>query len=41
MIELTFSKHAKFTNNQVMILPNKLDQNNDPIGPDYNIVFEN
>ena len=41
VIELTFSKHAKFTNNQVMILPNKLDQNNDPIGPDYNIVFEN
>lgn len=41
VIELTFSKYAEFTNNKVMTLPNKLDQNNDASGPNYNIVFEN
>ncbi len=41
VIELTFSKYGEFTNNQVMTLPNKLDQNNDASGPNYKIVFEN
>ena len=41
VIELTFSRHAEFTNNQVMLLPNKLDQNNDAHGPIFNIVFHN
>lgn len=41
VIELTFSKYAEFTNNKFMTLPNKLDQNNDASGPNYNIVFEN